>query len=654
MTLTATVSGLSPSGPVVFKDGTTTLGSATVSAGTASFSATFAAAGTHSLTAAYSGDANNAASTSAAVVETVNAATSSVVLTSGTNPAAIGQAIMLTATVSGVSPTGGVTFKDGTTTLGTATLSAGTATLNTTFSSTGTHSLIAVYGGDANNAANTSPLFSQTINAQVATTTTITSSANPAYYGQALTVTATVSGSNPTGTVSFKDGSTTVGSASVSGGTASRSFTFSVGSHSLTAVYSGDTANAASTSATLTQQIILQPTATTLTATPNPSGINQVVSLKATVVGVFPTGTVTFKDGATTLGSSSVGNGIATYNALFSAGGTHTLTAVYSGDTYNATSTSAAFAQSVGVQTPTTTTIASSYNPSYINSTVRLSATVTGNSPSGSVVFMDGTVVLGSGTLGVNYPPNYAYADVVFRLGASHALTAVYNGDANNTASVSSVLTQAVTLTPTSLVIRLQGPDVVAPGGALNIAVDLGGGTYGNHAGTLTFYDGAAVVGTGSFPGYVSSSYLTIYPTTLGVHTLTAVYGNDQYNAGSTSPAITATVSRATLSASPSTAKVFQTVTLTAATGDSDATGTVTFRDGSTTIGSAPLVAGVATLTTTFATPGSHSLSMSYAGDGTHAATVSPPIVETIGLPAITSMTLAASPGAAAVGQTVA
>ena len=92
--------------------------------------------------------------------------------------------------------------------------------------------------------------------AQTATTTTLTSPANPGYTGYIIRLGATVSGSSPTGSVTFKDGSTTLGSATIASGAAAYNATFTTtGAHSLTAVYSGDAANAASTSAVLTQTI---------------------------------------------------------------------------------------------------------------------------------------------------------------------------------------------------------------------------------------------------------------------------------------------------------------------------------------------------------------------------------------------------------------
>src|SRR5205823_4827993 len=125
-----------------------------------------------------------------------------------------GQPVTFTATVAAVapgagSPTGTVTFRDGSTTLGSATLTNGTATLATSGLTAGSHTITVVFGGDTNFSTSTSAALTQTVN-QASTTTAVTSSANPAVFGQPVTFTATVSAvapsaGTPTGTVTFRD-----------------------------------------------------------------------------------------------------------------------------------------------------------------------------------------------------------------------------------------------------------------------------------------------------------------------------------------------------------------------------------------------------------------------------------------------------------------
>lgn len=93
----------------------------------------------------------------------------------------------------------------------------------------------------------------------VATTTTLASSLQPSILGQSVTFTAVVNPAGPgtpTGTITFKDGSTTIGSGALSGGKAMlTTASLSVGSHLLTATYGGDTNFSGSTSAALTQNV---------------------------------------------------------------------------------------------------------------------------------------------------------------------------------------------------------------------------------------------------------------------------------------------------------------------------------------------------------------------------------------------------------------
>ena len=146
--------------------------------------------------------------------------------------------------------------------LGTAPLdSGGHASLTTSTLTTGPHAITARYGGDATFSGSLSTALTQTIN-KAATTTTVTSSANPAVHGQAVTFTATVDvvapGTGaPTGVVTFKNGAATLGPGTLN---AARQATLKVtnlttGDHSITASYAGNTVTDVSTSAPLTETI---------------------------------------------------------------------------------------------------------------------------------------------------------------------------------------------------------------------------------------------------------------------------------------------------------------------------------------------------------------------------------------------------------------
>ena len=108
----------------------------------------------------------------------------------------------------------------------------------------------------SNEASSGSPATASLIVA-AATTAALTSSANPSFFGQAVTFTATVTGASPTGTVTFKDGATVLGSGTLNGSGVATFTTpsLAVGSHSISAAYAGDASNSPSTSAVLTQSV---------------------------------------------------------------------------------------------------------------------------------------------------------------------------------------------------------------------------------------------------------------------------------------------------------------------------------------------------------------------------------------------------------------
>lgn len=187
-------------------------------------------------------------------------AATSVALVTSVNPSTVGQSVTFTATVTGASPTGTVQFKDGTANLGSpATVTGGLATFSTTLLTQGTHPITAVYSGDVNNAGSTSPVVNQVVNAPPpgSTTTALISSLNPSVFGQSVTFTATVTGSNPTGAIQFKDGAGNLGAAVTLVGNVATftTATLVVGAHPITAVYSGDGNNATSTSSILNQVV---------------------------------------------------------------------------------------------------------------------------------------------------------------------------------------------------------------------------------------------------------------------------------------------------------------------------------------------------------------------------------------------------------------
>jgi len=292
------------------------------------------------------------------------------------------------------------------------------------------------------------------------TTTTLTSSANPSNPGANVTLTGSVIGTSPTGTVNFLDGLSSIGACSAialsgSGNTrtaACSTTTLTVGTHNITAVYSGDGTNAGSTSSGLSQVVNGMPSTTTLATSLTPSTLGTNVTFTATVTATSPTGPVTFKDGASSIagclavalaGSGNVRTAKCSTASLTA--GTHSITAVYAGDLTNSSSTSGVLSQVVNASTtsPTTTTLASSSNPTRHGMTVTFTASVTGSGPTGSVAFKsNGATISGCGAVALKGSGNTKTAACAtsFALRGNYSIVASYGGDAANAASTSTAL----------------------------------------------------------------------------------------------------------------------------------------------------------------------------------------------------------------------
>jgi uncharacterized repeat protein (TIGR03803 family) len=455
VTFTASVSSTagSPTGTVILFDGSTQVGSGTLTKGSVSIVVASLPVGADSMTAEYQGGAGFTSSTSTPLSQTVSLAPTATTLTSSLNPAATNQLVTFTATVTsqyGGAATGSVVFYSGSQSLGTVSLSGNHATLTTSFATAGTYSISAKYNGDPNNAVSTSPTLSQVIIA--ATTTTLTSSLNPSLVGQAVTFTATVSstaGTPPNGEiVTFNNGSAVLGVAPLSRGVAS--FTTSsmlAGIYTITASYAGDANFGSSTSPGLRQVVNLttkSATATTLVSSLNPSIYGQKVTWTATVTtsgSITPTGKVYFNWDVFSIGAATLNaSGVATLTVSTLSADTYPLTAAYLGDANNTTSTSAVLNQVIKEIT-STAALTSSPNPSTQGQAVTFTATITSPTvtPTGPVTFMAGKTVLGTAQLSGG---KAKFTTSTLPVGST-TVTATYYGDSNITESAASV-TQTV------------------------------------------------------------------------------------------------------------------------------------------------------------------------------------------------------------------
>jgi hypothetical protein len=169
-------------------------------------------------------------------------------------------------------------------------------------------------------------------------------------------------GSLPTGMITFYDGATNICTIPVAPSAscpASAGAEFSVGTHVLTAVYSGDTTHLGSTSAPVTVTVVpvatqtRAQTVTMLTSSVDPAASGQSATFTANVVAAAgsvaaPTGMVTFLDGSSVLGTRTlIGSGVATFSTSSLSVGAHAITASYGGDANSAASVSAVLTETV-------------------------------------------------------------------------------------------------------------------------------------------------------------------------------------------------------------------------------------------------------------------------------------------------------------------
>jgi hypothetical protein len=180
------------------------------------------------------------------------------------------------------------------------------------------------------------------------TSTGLTSSSDPASFGQSVKFRATVApsfGGPATGTVTFLEGTNALATVPVSNNQARFSTSsLATGTHSIDASYSGDANFLASTSTTLLETINAASTTARLTSSRNPSALGERVTFSARVEGKSgetPTGTITFTDGSTTLATVSLSEGRAAYSTSELGKGRHNIVASYSGSTSFAPSSAA-------------------------------------------------------------------------------------------------------------------------------------------------------------------------------------------------------------------------------------------------------------------------------------------------------------------------
>jgi hypothetical protein len=556
-------------------------------------------------------DAVNYTLTQPTTTANITAAASTITLASSANPSSSGQPISFTATVSASAgtPTGTVAINIGPTITGTVNLNNGQGTFSTSGLMTGTYSVTAIYSGDTNYTSVTSTAVSQVIGL-AGTTTSLTGPQGSLNYGKTAAFTITVSSSSgtPTGIVTVKDGETVLGSANLSKGVAAYSTAaLSAGTHSITVVYNGDTNYITSTSAAVSQLINKVSTTTNLTGPKGSINCGQPITFTARVSALSgtPSGVVTIQEGDTVLGTASLLDGQAAYTTSDLSVGTHTITAIYGGDTNYKSATSAAVSQIID-KASATLTVAPDINPSVNNQTISFTATVSALSgtPTGTVTFVDGFNPLDT----VNLSNGQAVYSTSGLSVGTHSIAAVYMGDSNYKSNISNFVSQVVNQSY-----------VYGQTFTFTAAMSSSGSTP---TGAVTIKDGDAVLGTASLnngQATYSTSSLEV-----GTHSISAVYdGNTPYRKSNSSPLTLVVIkanTKTTLTLPPASALQDQTISFTAvvsatAPGVGTPTGTVTFMDGSTILGTVFIIGDQAVFNASQFGLGNHAISATYNGD---------------------------------------
>jgi len=275
----------------------------------------------------------------------------------------------------------------------------------------------------------------------------------------------------------------------------------------------------------------LRATTTALSSSLNPSIYGQSVTFSATVTSAAgtPTGTVTFSDGAQTLGAASLDpRGVATIAISSLNVGGHSIQAAYSGDSQFKASNSSPLAQIV-TQVSSATRVSSSLNPSTYGQPVTLSATVTplyGGVVTGTVTFFDGSHNLGvAGVTG-----NVATLSAAVLNAGTHSIKAQYSGDANVHSSRSAVFAQSVNVAATTTVLD-PGPKHSHVGETVTYTAQVTSQYGGVVTGYVLFKEGRKNIGKIALTNGQATFNKTY--TRAGVFTIQAFFTGDKNDASS-------------------------------------------------------------------------------------------------------------------------
>ncbi len=245
--------------------------------------------------------------------------------------------------------------------------------------------------------------------------------------------------------------------------------------------------------------------------------------------------------------------------------------------------------------------------------------------------FGEGKTFIGATDVATDGAGNASFGPLAFAVPVGEGvITSTATSPAGDTSEFSQCPVAGPAATSTALVSSLN-PSTVGQSVTFTATV-----TGASPTGTVQFRDGAGNLGA---PAPLTGGVATLATSALtqGTHPITAVYGGDAGNASSTSPVVNqvvnpvaagATTTALVSSLNPST--LGQAVTFTATVTGVTPTGTVQFFDGATSLGTAPVGGGVATLTTSALTLGTHPITATYGGDAQNAPSTSPTVLQVV------------------------
>ena len=486
--------------------------------------------------------------------------------------ASAGTIITVTATVSGAgaAPTGSLAFQvgSGTTVQATCVVGTGsetcTAAVATKGLSAGPNTITANYVGDVNYS---SASGTGTLALAASTFAVVTSSLNPSGFGVQVTMTAKITSEAgvPSGTTSFYDGTASLGTGALdSNGRAVLSIkTLSVGTHLVTVEFSSAGSFTGSTSAVL-RQVVTKATGygNFLSASTASGTYGQSVTFTDTlsaVGGVSATGTVTFYNGSTVLGTGTLSAaGMATLTTAALPVGSDTVTAVYAGDSNFGGSTSNAVIETV-IKIPSKSSDSAKGSGVYGAPTVVIMATIpyTGNiAPTGNVTVTDAfantvSIPVSSCTLETAMIVCRASIATANVPAGTDGLAVSQGADRNYVLSTGSG-TLSMSKAPSTT--RLSTSGAMATGGDMVLTAQVTSAA-GIPTGTVTFLNGTTALGK-TVVSTAGTATLNLSNLPTGVINASASYGGDANYLSSTSATLDASIQDFSIAATAGTPSV--------------------------------------------------------------------------------------------------